>query len=390
MKSMKKFAFLILTLTVLFLIIPTTQAADYTSLKNEYINNHPGQAIIPFPWTPITSIKILPFDYEIPAAPGNNLSVAVCRNQFESTSYVLNAREDLSGIQITVPDLHDAQGNRIPAEAINVRLVKVWYQAGANDLWAGTPGFYLTPELLLKDDSLVKVDYVNKTNFLKVTINDTEQYIDISNPAAIFPSNAQIHDTLSLQPFSLKANENKQIWLTVHVPENTQAGIYDGDITITAPSEIPVIMNFSVTVLPFDLEPPPIEYSLFYRGVIPSTPKEGINSESKTPQQYALELQNMKDHGVSYPTMYQGYDRMFGTALSLRNQSGLPNDHIYILGYGTESNSSQPYLTNLKKVVTQIKNTVSQYGYRDVYFYGVDEARGDVLLAERQIGRAHV
>ena len=60
------------------------------------------------------------------------------------------------------------------------------------------PGFYLTPELLLKDDSLVNVDYVNKTNYLKVTINGSEQYIDISNPTATFPSNAQIHDAPSL------------------------------------------------------------------------------------------------------------------------------------------------------------------------------------------------
>ena len=53
-----------------------------------------------------------------------------------------------------------------------------------NDLWYGytTQSDYLTPELLLKDDSLVKVDYVTKTNYLKVTINGVEQYIDISNP----------------------------------------------------------------------------------------------------------------------------------------------------------------------------------------------------------------
>ena len=52
-----------------------------------------------------------------------------------------------------------------------------------------------------------------------------------------------------------------------------------------------------------------------YRGIIPTTPKEGINSEWKPPQQYAIELQNMKEHGVSYPTMYQGYDQMLETAL---------------------------------------------------------------------------
>ena len=103
----------------------------------------------------------------------------------------------------------------------------------------------------------------------------------------MFPANAQIHDAQTLQPFSLAANENKQIWLTVHVPENTPAGDYRGNIAITAPNEQPVILNFKVTVLPFDLEPAPLEYAMFYRGIIPADyndeiQKTGITSEFKT------------------------------------------------------------------------------------------------------------
>ena len=152
------------------------------------------------------------------------------RNQFESASFIINAQKDLSGINIIVPNLKNAQGNSIPADAINVRLVKVWYQAASNDIEYTTAGYYLTPELLLKDDSLVKVDYATRTNYLKVTINGVEQYIDISNPTGTLPSNAQIRDASSLQPFSLKANENKQIWVTVHVPNNTPPGDYYGNI----------------------------------------------------------------------------------------------------------------------------------------------------------------
>ena len=137
----------------------------------------------------------------------------------------------------------------------------------ANDIWYTTAGYYLTPELLLKDDSLVKVDYVTKTNYLKVTINGVQQYIDISSPTATVPKTAQIRDATTLQPFSLKANENKQIWITVHVPGTTPAGNYSGNITINAPSETPVTMNFSVRVLPFDLEPAPLDYGLYYFGV---------------------------------------------------------------------------------------------------------------------------
>ncbi len=44
------------------------------------------------------------------------------------------------------------------------------------------------------------------------------------------------------------------------------SGDYYGDITITTPSEAPVLMNLKVTVLPFDLEPAPLEYAIYYTG----------------------------------------------------------------------------------------------------------------------------
>jgi len=387
---MKKVAiFLIFAFLLISFIIVTDQVGNwnYTLLKNEYIYNHSGQSIIPFPWEPSSSLRVLPFNYEIPAAPANNLSITACRDQFESASFIITAQKDLSGIQISVPTLYNAQGNSIPAAAINVRTVKVWYQASANDVWVGTPGYYLAPELLLKDDSLVKVDYVTRTNYLKVTINGIEQYIDISNPNAVFPSNAQIHDTPSLQPFSLKANENKQIWLTVHIPNNTPAGDYYGDITLSAPSETPVKMNFSVTVLPFDLEPSPIEYAIYYRGRMPSAPVEGISSDWKTPEQYSRELQNMKEHGVLYPTFYEYggvSEQNIKLGFSLRNKTGLPTDRLYYVGpeIDRENVNDQPMI---QRMVSQNNALAAPYGYpaSGIYYYGMDEVSGDVLQSER-------
>jgi PKD repeat protein len=384
---MKRLAFLILTLTILFLIVPIAQAADYASLKNEYINNHPGQAIIPYPWEPSTSTRILPFNYEIPAAPSNNFSIIATRNQFEAASFIINAQKDLSKIQITVPDLYNVQGNSIPADAINVRTVKVWYQACADNIRCTNVGYYLTPELLLKDDSLVKVDYATKTNYLKVTIYSVEQYIDISNPASTFPSNAQIHDASSLQPFSLKANENKQIWLTVHVPDNTPAGDYYGNITITAPAEVPVVMNFSVRVLPFDLEPAPIEYGIYYNSKL----SYGSQYE-RTPVQMTVELQDIKEHGVLYPSAILYDDADLETALTIRDAVGFPKDKIYLhdveVKYGAHSayigNSSNPAdLTSLAKNVTFWTDYTKTHGYIDTYFYGMDEVDDATLLSER-------
>ena len=92
MMSMKKISFFIFALTIFFLVVPTAQAAvNHTLLKNEYINDHPGQAIIPYPWEPGTSIRVLPFNFEIPAVPANTFSISACRNQFESASFFIDA-----------------------------------------------------------------------------------------------------------------------------------------------------------------------------------------------------------------------------------------------------------------------------------------------------------
>jgi len=359
------------------------EKVNYASLKDEYIRNHRGQPIILFPWEPSNSVKVLPFNYEIPAVPANNLSLTASRDQFEAASFIITAQKDLSGIEIKVPDLNNVQGNQIPANAIDVRLVKVWYQAGEGSVWISTPGKYLTPELLLKDDTLVQVDYGNKINYLKVTENGVQHYIEISNPNGTFPETAEIYDTPSLQPFSLAANENKQIWLTVHVPDTTPSGDYYGDIKITTPSEAPVKMNLRVTVLPFDLEPTPLEYAIYYTGKTPQGPLKGINNEWKTPKQYALELKNMKEHGIAYPTLFE-YEYNLETALSIRNQSGLPKNHIYLHdGIETGNASSQTGLIDLENQITLWKNVTSQYGYQEIYIYGIDEARGDVLQSER-------
>ncbi len=279
---LKGVVFFIGALLIFFLVIPPAQASvNYALLKDEYTKDHPGQSIIPYPWEPITSIKVLPINYEIPASPGNSFSITACRDEFEPASFILTAQKDLSGITITVPDLYDGKGNLLPSSAIDVRLVKVWYQSSSSqtDIHS-TGGYYLTPELLLKDDSLVKVDYTTRTNYLKVTLNGDEQYIDISSPTAVFPAAAQVRDAPALQPFSLKAQENKQIWLTVHVPDDTYAGDYYGDITISAPSEAPVVMNFSVRVLPFDLAPAPLTYGIYYYGRLAGAPSYSYNKDS--------------------------------------------------------------------------------------------------------------
>ncbi|MDD1696739.1 MAG: Ig domain-containing protein, partial [Methanoregula sp.] len=245
----------------------------------------------------------------------------------------------------------------------------------------------LTPELLIKDDSLVNVDYITRTNYLKVTINGDEQYVDISNRYATFPKDARIQDASSLQPFSLRANENKQIWVTVHVPESTPAGDYYGNMVISAPSEVPVVMNLSVRVLPFELEPSPLEYGLYNYGILGT--HDATRHSYRSPETYSAELRNMIDHGVLYPTLYQQDNGELDTALALRDAAGLPKDKIYLVGVweGHDSyigsGSTPAELAEIASTVKNMRNHTKAFGYNDTYFYGLDEVKGEELLSQR-------
>jgi hypothetical protein len=157
------------------------------------------------------------------------------------------------------------------------------------------------------------------------------------------------------------------------------------------------MMNLQVTVLPFDLEPAPIEYSIFYFGLLPYSTSEklkvGIDGIWKSPEKYAAELQNMKDHGIAYPTFYQGYssevpDGPANLALTLRSQTGFPTDKIYLGDVVTGNPTTATDLTTLKNKIKMWKTFTAKYGYRDVYVYGIDEATDSVLQSERPAWQA--
>jgi hypothetical protein len=100
-----------------------------------------------------------------------------------------------------------------------------------------------------------------------------------------------------------------------------------------------------------------------------------------------IELQDMKDHGVLYPTFYQHNYTLIESTLTLRDMVGFPKDKIYTLGDGLNkignANDTLGLATIADKVV-HIRSQTEAHGYTDTYFYGIDEAKGDILLSQRQ------
>jgi PKD repeat protein len=345
-----------------------------------------------YPMPFINDTHILPFDDTNLPSTGVNVSINATPNTYEWASFVLKPNTTVSGITITTPALSDGAGHTIDASNIDIRLVKVWYQAdNMNIINSALPAEALQPELLLKNDSLISVNYTSKLNTINIDLNGTASTYVFGNSTRtnVFPSYGKIFDNATgsgdIQPFSLLTNENRQVWITTHVPAGQATGNYTGSITIGAPTGDPKTVTLTVRVLPFTLVNSTIERAIYYRGYLPVTTPAVYNltSEEKTEAQYTAELTDIKNHGVLYPVFYNPY--YDGTyipsierALALRNSAGMPKDHIYmydavIIHYEKETSSDPGDLASIAADYAVLKNITNTYGYGDIYASMMDE-----------------
>ena len=96
-------------------------------------------------------------------------------------------------------------------------------------------------------------------------------------------------------------------------------------------------------------------------------------------------MRDLRAHGVLYPTTYQYYHpELLPRTLELRRQAGLANDVLFTLGQGTGSATSEGALNALKNDVSKWRELAAEFGYKEVYFYGIDEATGERLAAQRK------
>ncbi|MFO7976426.1 MAG: hypothetical protein R6V12_17525 [Candidatus Hydrogenedentota bacterium] len=340
------------------------------------------------PWvtyTPkaITNVQLSATQFPIPAPVGEALECAGCRGEFESVTAALYAIEDLKGVEVGVSDLVGGE-SKIPGAAVDVYIVKCWYQAGRG-IWPQDDTRLYVPELLLKDADLIRVDHDEQHNYLRNTAEDgTESYVLCSAPESGEKlENVRPIDSPTLLPVDIPRRSLQQFWFRIHIPDDAPAGQYNGAIifkTASGQSKLPL----RVTVYPFDLDASPLTYSIYYRAKLSKDGKPTIGAEHKSEQQYRAEMRDMRDHGVLYPTNYQSWDdQLMPTILDIRRELGMPTDAFYNLGYGTGSVAEPDALEARQQGVKDWLEKLGAYNYKDVYFYGIDEARGERLKSQQ-------
>lgn len=322
----------------------------------------------------IIDYKLLPTS-QIPSYYlSDNITIKASPGEFEPASFAIHANMNINNITISSTDLIWSR-ETIPSSNVDIRTVKCWHQGGYSfDPYVH--GRYLTPELLLKEDSLVKVtgdnsdliDFSNPSgkNYLKLT---NGEYKDISSsaiePSEFFEipiSQRPVKDSITLKPIDIKQGYNKQIWITMHVPHGTKPGNYKGTITLKTDTTVLKDMNVYLQVFPIVLSEPNMEYSIYYRGRISDTGT--ISSELKTKEQYTAEMKDMLDHGVTNPQIiFKPTAESCKQVLPIRNAVGLNSTNLYITGSYFDSAGEIPYY----------KNLTNPYGVKDIYIYGPDE-----------------
>ncbi len=344
---------------------------------------------------PISSRMILPDTDPVPGQLAKEVSITAAPGEYEPASIVLRAKRDLEDVRIEVSDLTNDKA-LISAEHVDIKVVKCWYQA--TTAWHGIHTRpkegrkVLVPELLLNDDSLVRVDRERQRNYLKLGFKDRDKYVWISNPnepdgdkmKVLSVEDYPVKDSPDLLGVDIATDTNKQFWITVKAPADAEAGVYKGKILVKSDNVPVASLRLQVRVLPYTLEEPATRYdvtkpfisSIYYRGKLGAGHPEGsVSSEYKSQMQLAAELQNMLAHNITNPTCYQGFDsELLGRYLEIKNEAGMTSRQLYYLGVSANSNP---------KTIAKLMEYVRQYGLKKVYFYGIDEARGDRLKAQR-------
>ena len=352
----------------------------------------------------------LPDAQIVPGKPGDPLAIRACAGERVRATAILWTKTARSGVTLAFSPLRGKAGE-IPASALSAKVVKCHYQAdGAPDLMNVTgPGQVLVPELLVHDDGLVKADHDKRHTLVKFSFPDGAKYVDINAikpekwmhayPAKDFP----IVDAKTLQPFELPARECKQLVFAIEVPEDAKPGVYKGEIAYRADGGTIARTEVLFEVLPFELPTAETVYSpaqeytmgLYVWGDLQAEGEEPVLSlRHKSREQMLGELRNLVMNGVDHPILIWHRESVVLSEANLRRhldvarEAGLKGT-LYLGSSDDIGNPTSPEkLAKLKEDVNRIQAVAKEYGFNEVYFYGLDEVVGDKLLSQRAAWKA--
>jgi len=351
---------------------------------------------------PITNARILPTTALPDDAISTKILVGGSPGEYVPATFTIHTDSEIHGL---LPTRSNLSGDGfIPAGNVDIRYVKCWLQAPDSITTRQHPaGVYifnkrkeLMPELLLKDDTLVEV--VNDENQVKMLDGSYRWVSEFADgPEDVQPTNDEfpVMDAAALQPVTILANTNKQVWATIKIPKTAQPGSYNGTIDLIASEGSIGQIELNLQVYNINLGEPPFETTMCFPSRFEWRYPIGQIGIWRNDEQMAAEMNNLKEHGITNPCCEQplvwrngqlNWTDKLRNYLSIRQSAGLQMNPLYYR-VSFIKNVAQDY-DILRQILREIKDICSQYGVDDLYTSCPDE---ETLTDEgrRQIAIAH-
>jgi len=317
-----------------------------------------------YSYNPIVNTRIYPNMSLSPSLKTNNISVSTCPGEFVAATFVVNSSAPITSFLPKPGDLR-CGNDVINSSGISIKIVKIWYQRGDKINAGGNPR-NLIPELLVNDTNLIRT-LASKNNTLRLT-NGTYTVISHRNGTGE-TTTIKTNDSSALRALYLPANYNLQYWVTIHVPQSARSGTYVGNISLCNGTSVLSNVRVAVNVLSFVLPDPLVEYSIYFRQKLSATyPNGTLGQDYLSTKQLYADLQDMKNHGVANPTIYQPEGNLLTTYMRIRRNCSMSTKNCYSLGVMLSTKN----ITKLQND-EQAWSTYFNYSFDNYYFYGIDE-----------------
>jgi len=285
---------------------------------------------------PVAAYEVVPFELVFPETspatlrPLVRLHLTIARAELAPVTFAV--RSHTHAREVTARIIAPRNGRAVlPAEQIDLRVVKVWEQSSGRATAADEKDMFRVPELLLTDD----------------LIDPVERWEGNVYTAPRFP------DALRTE---LLPGQMKQFWLTVRAAAETESGTYVGAIELCSRGTPFLRVPLAVTVLPYVLPEPGKIYSIYFRPRVSAEPLANFHHMPK--ERYLAELRSLKAHGFNSLIVYEG-DPACITEAYRRIESVGFSGPIVFTSRGAEAQQQVVKLT--------------QKSGKDAWLYGIDE-----------------
>ena len=203
------------------------------------------------------------------------LGLVSARGATVRASFALRSSKALSDVTLWPTALSCPTGGTFPRSAIDLRIVKLWYQ-DANAWFAGARSIgnaVLVPELLVHDDAYVTTDPATKANRIGGMTLASAAPGGVAKGLADLPPDV---DVSSLRPFALAANETRQFCVSLAIPADALPGLYTGRIDVSAAGTSLGSFDVRLRIVPHVLPPAQPRFS----GDAPTDGREALPGRS--------------------------------------------------------------------------------------------------------------